>query len=210
MKQTIIFLRHRAAEFILNPSNRVEVSTTVKLAGRIDREGFSMEPSEALEQLMSAYGNIVLRTAYFYMKDRHMAEDISQEVFIRVYRNWSSFRGESSVKTWLTRITLNLCRDKTGLKMFSEQPTDPGLMERSPSAGVEEEVLKRLSNSLIFKHVLKLSQQNQEVLYLYYYLDMNTREIAEATAVSEGTIRGRLHRARQQLEDYLRKEGLDS
>ncbi|MBD2869918.1 sigma-70 family RNA polymerase sigma factor [Paenibacillus sp. IB182493] len=160
--------------------------------------------------MMSAYGNIVLRTAYFYMKDRHMAEDISQEVFIRAYRNWSSFRGDSSVKTWLTRITVNLCRDKAGLKMFTEQPTDPGLMERNQTVSVEEEVLKRMSNSLIFKHVLKLTQQSQEVLYLYYYLDMSTREIAEATAVPEGTIRGRLHRARAQLEDYLRKEGLGS
>ncbi|MGM0883868.1 MAG: sigma-70 family RNA polymerase sigma factor [Bacillota bacterium] len=186
------------------------MSTTVKLAGQIDREGFSKDPSAALEQMMTLYGNIVLRTAYFYMNDRHIAEDVSQEVFIRAYRNWSSFRGDSSVKTWLTRITVNVCRDKAGLKMFSEQPTDPGLLDRNQMISVEDEVLKRISNSLIFKHVLELPQPYQEVLYLYYYLDLNTREIAEATAASEGTVRGRLHRARQQLENYLRKEGLSS
>src|SRR5690606_11889304 len=145
--------------------------------------------------------------AFFYLNDRHMAEDISQEVFIRAYRNWSSFRGDSQVKTWLTRITINLCRDKAGLKMNSEQPASPETLERNPTISVEEEVLKKLSNSIIFKHVLQLPKPYQEVLYLYYYLDMNTREIAEMTAGSEGTVRGRLHRARQQLEEYLRREG---
>jgi RNA polymerase sigma-70 factor (ECF subfamily) len=94
--------------------------------------------------------------------------------------------------------------------MFNEQPTNPGMLDRNQSVSVEKEVLKRISNSVIFKHVLELPQSYQEVLYLYYYLDLNTREIADATAASEGTVSGRLHRARQQLENYLRMEGMGS
>ena len=183
---------------------------TVKLAGRIDREGFSKDPSEALEQLMTLYGNDVLRTATFYLQDRHMAEDVCQEVFLRAYRNWPSFRGDSKVKTWLTRIAINLCRDKAGLKMNTERPAPPEKLVSGVSISVEEEVLRRVGSTLIFKHVLKLPQIYQEALYLYYYLDMNTREIAEATEASEGTVRGRLHRARQQLENDLRREGVDA
>jgi RNA polymerase sigma-70 factor (ECF subfamily) len=181
----------------------------VKPAGRMVREDISNDPSEALEEMMNLYGTTVLRTAFFYMKDRHLAEDVSQEVFIRAYRNWSNFRGDSSVITWLTRITINVCRDKAGVKAFTEQPTDPGMLVNNDPGSVEEEVLKRYSNTLIFKYILRLPQHYQEVLYLYYYLDLNTREIAEATTTAEGTVRGRLHRARQQLEDDLRKEGFD-
>jgi RNA polymerase sigma-70 factor (ECF subfamily) len=178
----------------------------VKPAGENEEQNFPREPSSALEIMMTQYGTAVLRTAFFYLCDRHLAEDVSQEVFIRAYRNWSSYRGESSVKTWLTRITINLCRDKLGLKMSSEEPTDPALLHRDQRVSVEEEVMKRLSNSMILKHVLNLPVHYQEVLYLYYYLDLNTREIAEATESPEGTVRNRLHRGRELLGEYLTKE----
>ena len=64
-----------------------------------------------LESMMCTYGNDVLRTAYMYVKNIHTAEDIFQEVFIKADRNKESFRGESSVKTWLIRITVNACKD---------------------------------------------------------------------------------------------------
>jgi RNA polymerase sigma-70 factor (ECF subfamily) len=203
-------LKKNVAKINLDPSIRLEVIIKVKPAGQIERESFSKDPSKALEEMMKQYGSTVLRTAFYYMNDRHIAEDVSQEVFIRAYRNWSSFRGDSSVITWLTKITVNVCRDKAGLKMYTEQPTDPGTMVKIHPGSVEDEVLKRLSNTLILKHILQLPQHYQEVLYFYYYLDFNTKEIAEATSTAEGTVRGRLHRARQLLEDYLRKEGLDN
>lgn len=178
-------------------------------AGLNDKENFSKEPSMALEKLMEIYGSTVLRTAYFYTGDQYLAEDVSQEVFIRAYRNWTKFRGESKIKTWLTSITLNVCRDKLGLKMTSEQPTDPSLMGLKPTISVEEEAMKRLEKSEIWQHILRLPMLYQEVLYLYYYLNLNTREIAEAIGSPEGTVRGRLHRAREQLGEELKKEELN-
>jgi RNA polymerase sigma-70 factor, ECF subfamily len=181
----------------------------VKPAGEKQIQNLPTEPSSALEMMMAQYGTAVLRTAYFYLGDRHLAEDVSQEVFIRAYFKWASFRGESSVKTWLTAITVNLCRDKMGVKGYSEQPTDPSILERIQPISVEEEAMTRLSNTAILQHVLKLPLHYQEVLYLYYYLELTTREIAEATKAPEGTVRGRLHRAREALGKHLREEGLD-
>ena len=80
-----------------------------------------------LESMMRTYGNDVLRTAYMYVKDIHTAEDIFQEVFIKADRNKEGFRGESSVKTWLIRITVNACKDylksayHRRVTMFSEE-----------------------------------------------------------------------------------------
>ena len=173
------------------------------------KQSFPANPSEALEKLMAAYGSTVLRTAFFYLGDRHLAEDVSQEAFIRAYRAWSGFRGESSVKTWLTRITINLCRDKMRPKSSSEEPTDPLLLRRDHPVTVEEEALERLNKTAVLKHVLDLPLPYQEVLYLFYYLDLSTREIAEAIGSAEGTVRTRLHRAREYLGERLRREGFD-
>ncbi|WLD93600.1 sigma-70 family RNA polymerase sigma factor [Alkalihalobacillus sp. AL-G] len=172
-------------------------------------QSFSKEPSKALEKMMDCYGSTILRTAFFYLGDRHLAEDVSQEVFIRAYRNWEKFRGDSSVKTWLIRITINLCRDKMSLKASSEKPTDPFLIDGSSQFSVEEEVLKRINNTDMLKHVLNLPLHYREVLYLFYYLDLSTAEITKAIETPDGTVRGRLHRARKRLEECLKKEGLD-
>jgi RNA polymerase sigma-70 factor (ECF subfamily) len=182
----------------------LEVVKVMKPAGILERESYPSEPSSAIELMMNEYGNTVLRTAYFYLGDKHLAEDISQEVFIRAFRNWSNFRGDSSVKTWLTTITINLCRDKWGLKSSSEEVTDPILLQRTEQASVEEQVLERLNRTMVLKHVMNLPAQYHEVIYLYYYLELSTHEIADATSSPEGTVRGRLHRARALLAPYLK------
>lgn len=178
----------------------------MKPAGSDTYETYPDDPNRALSKMMDAHGNDVLRTAYFYTGDRHLAEDISQEVFLRAYRNWAGFKKESKVLTWLTRITLNLCRDKTALRSASEQPTDPGLLDLNRTGSVEEEAMARWSRSELLRRLAALTLPYREVLYLYYYLDFSTREIAEATGTPEGTVRGRLHRAREQLAREMKKE----
>ena len=136
-------------------------------AGLNETFQFSRDPSVALEHMMKTYGNAVIRTAYFYTGDRHLAEDISQEVFVRAYRYWRNFRGESSVKTWLTRITINLCRDRMQLRMSAEEPLDPatmhGVQTIDPNLpygmgapGTEEEVMRRWSQSEILRQLTGL------------------------------------------------------
>lgn len=177
-------------------------------AGTKETDNLPKEPSAALEKLMTTYGSSVLRTAYFYMADRYLAEDVSQEVFIRAYRNWSNFRRDSHVLTWLTKITINLCKDRLRVMSSSEQPTDPLLLRLTEQLNVEEQALQRWRDTTILKHVMNLPAPYHEVIYLYYYLDLTTSEIAEATESPEGTVRGRLHRARELLAQLLKMEEL--
>ncbi len=176
------------------------------LAGR-KITSYPEEPSSALELMMKEYGNDLLRTAYFYLGDRHLAEDVAQEAFLRAYRGWPNFRGESSVKTWLMTITIRLCRDRLGLKSRLEEPFDPVLLKSSNYASAEEETMQRLNRTTILRHMMKLPAQYHEVLYLYYYLELSTKEISQLTHSPEGTVRTRLHRARELLGQYLQEEG---
>ena len=64
-----------------------------------------------IEELIDLYGDGILRLCILYLGDRQLAEDAFQETLIKAWKKWDGFRGESSVKTWLTRIAVNTCRD---------------------------------------------------------------------------------------------------
>ena len=64
-----------------------------------------------MERIVGAYGNAVLRMCFLYLKDSHLAEDASQETFLKVYRNYAQFDGTAGEKTWVMRIAINVCKD---------------------------------------------------------------------------------------------------
>ncbi len=93
-----------------------------------------------------------------------------------------------------------------GVRMFTERPTDPIHMDRGRTVSVEDEAIERMEKSEVLRHLLSLPLPYQEVIYLYYYLELSTREIAQATSSPEGTVRNRLHRAREALAREMKKE----
>ena len=172
----------------------------------------------ALERLMQEYGTKVLHLAYYYLKDRHLAEDVAQEVFIKAYRNWNSFRGESSAYTWLYKITVNLCRDKARSAWWrrllpSEEPRESAGAVVDPMRAHEESpedaALKSDQRDALMAYVMKLPDAYREVVALFYYQDLSTVEIAEITGQNENTIKTRLFRARNMLRELLVKGGVE-
>ena len=177
-------------------------------------EALPSNPDEAISLLMEEYGTRVLHLAYFYVKDRHLAEDIAQEVFIKAYRNYDKFRGDASPYTWLYKITVNLCRDKARSAWWRRLlPTDDanllahGESQAPPEEGPEEAVLRSAQGEELMAAVMELPDVYREVVVLYYYQDLSTVEIAEVTGVSDNTIKTRLFRARAMLRERLQKGG---
>lgn len=164
---------------------------------------------------MQEHGTRVLHLAYFYLKDRHLAEDVAQEVFIKAYRNWDSFRGDSSVYTWLYKITVNLCRDKARSSWWRRMlPTEePWAKSEDPvlpqGEGPEEAALKSDQHHALMQQVMRLSEAYREVVILFYYQDLSTVQIAEVLGQNENTIKTRLYRARAMLKELLVKEGVE-
>jgi RNA polymerase sigma-70 factor (ECF subfamily) len=160
-----------------------------------------LDGGREVKRLMDAYGDDVMRTAYMYLKDVHRCEDAFQEVFIRVYKKLRGFRGESSEKTWIIRITINVCKD-----MLRSSWLKHVLLTDTPKSGEGDAEEKALSNDgkrRLFEQVTSLPEPFRDVVILYYYHGLPTAEISGALGVAEGTVRSRLSRARDMLKERL-------
>lgn len=161
-------------------------------------------PAYEIETLIRQYGNDVLRTAYLYVKDIHTAEDIFQDVFIKVNQKLSTFAGNSSIKTWIIRITINTCKDY--LKSAWNRRVVPMMdyQEESIISNADyEDVEKKDTKELIMKTVLSLPAKYKDVIICVYYQDMTVTEAAGVLKIAEGTAKSRLSRARQKLKSIL-------
>ncbi|MCX7694687.1 MAG: sigma-70 family RNA polymerase sigma factor [Caloramator sp.] len=159
-----------------------------------------------IETLIDEYGDDVLRLCFIYTKDYSQAEDLFQEVFIKIYKNIDKFRQDSDVYTWITRIAINTCKDylkSAWIKrniLFWDVKTEE-------KETVENDVIKEIERDYILEAVLKLPEKYRVVVYLYYYKGFTTADMSQILNTKESTIRSRLMRAREILRSNL-KEGL--
>jgi RNA polymerase sigma-70 factor (ECF subfamily) len=161
------------------------------------------------ERVMREYGTRILRLVCFFIKDRSLAEDITQEIFVKVYRHLGEFRGESSIHTWVYRIAVNECKGYLRSWSFRNILLKP-FADRKDDQTVEGEVLKTIERDSIARQVMKLSPAYRQVIVLHYYAELTTAEIAQVLGTSEGAVRTKLHRARQQLRGLMvGEEGLE-
>ena len=163
-----------------------------------------------LENWITAYGDGVLKLAFCYLKDRHLAEDVFQEVFTRVYVNLDRFRGESSPKTWIYRITANLCHDKRRRGMGSRVlllGEDLLAARSAPETDPQSDALAAVDAKLLLREVLRLPLEYREVVLLVYYEDMSLVEVGQVLRLPPGTVRSRLFRARKRLKTALQEGG---
>ncbi|CAG7645768.1 RNA polymerase sigma factor [Paenibacillus allorhizosphaerae] len=156
-----------------------------------------------VSELMTAYGKDVWNYAYSITHKRDQADDITQEVFIKVFRNLYTFRSESSVKTWLLAITRNMALDYRR-SAFLRKVTLTGFLHTSAEngksvAGAETQVMEKLAVGEMWNLVMKLPAKYREVLILYAHYQLSMKEMAEVLGVSEGTVKSRLFHARSKI-----------
>ena len=159
------------------------------------------EEEREIERLMDCYGRALKRMCCLYLKDLSLAEDACQETFLRAWRHLGDFRRESSEKTWLMRIAMNVCRDmlRTGWFRHLDRRITP---EELPLVCEPDE-----ERPLLAQQVMALPAKYREPILLYYYQGMNTKEMAEALGVSFNTAKSRLLRARALLKTQLEGGG---
>lgn len=163
-----------------------------------------LQPRFQLEDLIDEYGNDILRTAYMYVKDLHMAEDIFQDVFIKVSKNLDSFRGASSIKTWMIRITINTSKDYLksawNRRVF---PINEYHENTLTSKDDFKDIEQKEENQMIRNAVLELSSKHKDIILCVYFMDMSIKEAATCLKIKEGTAKSRLSRAKEKLRQIL-------
>ncbi|WP_230986688.1 RNA polymerase sigma factor [Cohnella fermenti] len=152
-----------------------------------------------LSELMTAYGREVWNYAYSISRKREMADDITQEVFIKVFKNLHGFRSDASVKTWLLTITRNTAIDFQRSAFLRKVTLTDWSLETGESRSVEQEVMEKQSVNDMWKLVLKLPTKYREVIILYAHHQLSLREIADMLDVTEGTVKSRMFHARKKL-----------
>jgi len=159
--------------------------------------------SEHLAAIMDEHGEYCLRVAYLYVKDWAVAEEIVQDVFFAYYRQQERFEQRSSLKTYLVKITVHKSHDhlrswKNKRHMLLEK-LHIGVSKRTP----EKELVEKDDRRILTTALFELPIAYREVLILYYYQELKIREIAEILASTENTVKTRLRRARQKLQEKL-------
>ena len=146
--------------------------------------------------LTTKYIDTVFRVAFSFLKNRADAEDVTQTVFLKLYREPKPFAGEDHVKHWLIRVALNECKKAV----------------RSPFRAAEN--IEDYANSLrfetpehsdLFYAVMALPQKYRVPIFLYYYEDYSTAEISRLLGIPTPTVATRLHRARALLKTKLQE-----
>lgn len=152
-----------------------------------------------ISDLLDKYGDMVLRIAYTYLKNRADAEDIVQDVFLRIIDKKPSFNDENHEKSWLIRATINMCKNKVNLFWNKNKCSIDDVQEFAVND-------KYNTDTSVFQAVMALGEKYRVVVYMYYYEGYSTPEIAKVIGKSETTIRSLLHRARNKLKDMLKED----
>lgn len=147
------------------------------------------------------YMDTVFRVAFNYLKSRADADDITQNVLIKLYRTDKEFESDAHIKHWLLRVAINECK-KTLLSPWRH------------SESIEEYTASLTfttpEHSELFYDVMALPKKYRIVLYLYYYEDYSTDEISRLLGIPRATVGTHLKRGRERLKTTLLLEANDS
>ncbi len=150
---------------------------------------------EAFEAFYERNYRLVYRVCYTYMKNPEDAEDCTEDVFVKVYTGTTQFRDGSHEKAWLTVTSMNLCKDR--LKHWWRRSVDA--LDECPEPADSGEIA--MDETL--EAVMRLPEKYKDVIYLFYYMEYKTDEIAKMLKKPPSTVRNHLREARELLRRQL-------
>ena len=163
---------------------------------------------QAFEEVYGRFAQMVFNLAYRMSGTVEEAEDLTQEVFLRIHRHLGRFNGRSALKTWVYRVTLNHCRSKLGRKRYATQP----LAEENDGEGTrlvdggrspEDLALAQDTHRRVNLALRQLKPVFREAVVLRDLQGLSYDEIAEVLKVRIGTVRSRIARGRDRLRIIL-------
>ena len=166
----------------------------------------------AFDLLVLKYQSRVVATAFKYVKERQLAEDIAQEAFIKSYKSIDSFREESSFYTWVYRIAVNTAKNylvsakRRDEVVISDLSEDDSFYPEKSDVDSPQDLLKASElRDLIFETLSSLGEETRTALSLREFDGLSYEQIAEIVKCPVGTVRSRIFRGREMIEDVVGK-----
>ena len=167
---------------------------------------------QAFDLLVLKYQSRVIATAFKYVQERQLAEDIAQEAFIKSYKSIDSFREESSFYTWVYRITVNTAKNylvsskRKKEVMVSDLSENDSFYPEKINLDSPQEILKASElRDLILEALSSLGEETRTALSLREFDGLSYEQIAEIVKCPVGTVRSRIFRGREMIEDVIGK-----
>lgn len=161
---------------------------------------------EAWEELLALYGERIYNLAVHFAGGAEDAEDLTQEVFLRLYQNLRLYRGDVPLAAWALRLSRNLCIDhyrRTRRERRADVLSEE-VLERMPAGGdPQAEAQKRQQLRAVYRGLEEMSEELAEVVVLRDLQGWSLEETAAFQEVPVGTVKSRLHRARIELADRV-------
>jgi RNA polymerase sigma-70 factor (ECF subfamily) len=174
----------------------------------------------AFNELVKAYERRVFGLVFRMLNSRAESEDLTQEVFVQVFKAIGTFRGESKLSTWIYRIAVNLCKNRAKylrVRHAGEQDELEEMAERLPlsqarNANVaqvarpDEAMAGRQVEEIVRQAISEVDENFRECLILCDVEELSYEEIAEITGLPVGTVKSRIFRGRAQLRELVEKK----
>ncbi len=164
----------------------------------------------AFEEFYAQYSGMVFNLTLRQCGQVETAQELTQEVFLRIFRSLGRFRGRSSLKTWTYRVCLNHCRSKLGRKRLDTRSltTEEGTVRDlpDPAPGPAEDLMAVDAAARVERALPRLDDAYREAVILRDLEELSYKEIAEVLGIPIGTVRSRIARGRLQLRGALEAE----
>ncbi|KEO84468.1 sigma-70 family RNA polymerase sigma factor [Tumebacillus flagellatus] len=164
------------------------------------------EKETVLLDWIERHSALLIRTAYYYVRDRMVAEDIVQDVFVKAFDRMEEFRGDGRVEAWLSRMTVNACKDYLRSWRHRNIVVQEFVGLKATTSSAETAALAQVQNQELAARVLKLPVKYREAVVLHYFEQLKIREIADLLELTESTVKVRLHRGLKKLQQELGEE----
>lgn len=171
-------------------------------------KGYLSGDESALEELVVKYQKNIYRLAYNITGDIEESKDITQNTFLNVVRNLNKFRGESSFKTWLYRIAINLCfNHKKKHRYKDEELKETIVSNQSGSLGL---LIKKDTEHHLNEALTEVPERQRLAILLRVHEGMNCQEAAKIMNISEGAVKANYHNGVKRLRELLKGYGYET
>lgn len=156
--------------------------------------------------IFDAHASFIHRTVYLLTKSNAIADDITQETFIRAFQKFNTFNESKPLRPWLYKIAINLTRNHarkhTPFVLTGDIP--------EPSVeGIETQILQQEENRILRDEIDKLPKKMRQIVILHYFAELRLPEVAEALGIPLGTCKSRLNSALSSLRKSMAKQATD-